>query len=851
MDTKSPNLSEDEGNGDDLDAELLKFGDTEEQMVSLRQFSHMYLVLYDYEEFKAKQSYLRLRYDSEPQVGRIVVITDENLKYAEGRCMLEGHQWRLKRIVDMLTGFIEGDLDLTGRHASRWDAYKLEVSEFVLDAQKAIPALQTEPVLMFDGASFVLAQPESGQRQSLDDFRRKWKVPGELVEDLTQWIASIAHTNASKGLPKIQELCFSDLPVELVDSVFRECSLKEARTLSITSSRFYRIGQGYTTKSRDMSLEIPFAIYRDPAYSADTEDGREKLFALIETLKSQFSEYGQLLLSRPDLSSATRSLKFHFSLPDNSYRKWPQDVDEYMRSALMPACGMFTRVLAKSSNLTNLSVSKYVFELPSLEAICNMPNLGAMLIQNCTIADDVVELLAGGFHHLPPSHVANITLRISQAPDLDDMDQPQVASSWYFLCLCPYLRTLSVNGNIGTFQSRDSLFLPARDVLLEQFGFIRSVERLVLTGMSMFGLLQFADFINDAVGRVPAPALGVRPSLKLSHLKISSYYPASRPVYNRVIENLGVAARRSLRVLVIQGLSKRAVRDVRFFEHIARHLPDLHGLTIELSVSIKKRNEGVRWPLPSSEYAPALAGFTSLKYFGWNWPAFKFDYSPCSLEDLERSSELEAEGFNISKLDCLDMTPSWIDHPRAQFDEETKTMYHKLKGRGVSLRLWTDFLGGELSRADRFFGFMNDGYTDVLPLVVHCPTLETVCMAPSSKCMVNDLYHILPIDYASLSDGDDENPECGHELLPTRHAPDCRNPSEDCFPNANFVKGALPRASYISRTGRFAIWSIWEVDQWCGEAWKSVYQQWNTQRPKSNWPDLPMLDGKANVLSGI
>ncbi|KAF9061552.1 hypothetical protein BDP27DRAFT_1452203 [Rhodocollybia butyracea] len=156
------------------------------------------------------------------------------------------------RFFSIIEGFLKGNLDLSGRHETRLNELKPLWKLFFDDVFRVKDTARISLVQEEDEDGFSQNQPfYKITEEEWKDFRFKWKIPRRLdfnhVVKQTERICQLCALHQDG--PKIQKLCLLDLPTEVLDLILSVASLENARLLSATSKRLYRLGRPYTFKA--------------------------------------------------------------------------------------------------------------------------------------------------------------------------------------------------------------------------------------------------------------------------------------------------------------------------------------------------------------------------------------------------------------------------------------------------------------------------------------------------------------------------------------------------------------------------------------------------------------------------
>ncbi|KAK7453964.1 hypothetical protein VKT23_011476 [Stygiomarasmius scandens] len=166
----------------------------------------------------------------------------------------------VSRFFHTLEGFYKGYLDLTGRHQERCIALLSRHSMFMKDMVR-VREIAREVRYEdedWDGTMKTFVTYEITDQGIWNNFRLKWKIPrsisfGWLEDSISQLYDTIRH---SGGQPKIQCLCLSKLPPEIIDYIFSFASLDDARLLAATSKQMKAIARPYVFHRRTLCFRL-------------------------------------------------------------------------------------------------------------------------------------------------------------------------------------------------------------------------------------------------------------------------------------------------------------------------------------------------------------------------------------------------------------------------------------------------------------------------------------------------------------------------------------------------------------------------------------------------------------------
>ncbi|KIK52432.1 hypothetical protein GYMLUDRAFT_251255 [Collybiopsis luxurians FD-317 M1] len=495
--------------------------------------------------------------------------------------------YQVDRFFATIKGFLEGDLDLTGRHQRRLDELMPLWTTFAEDFN-AIKRISTTSLVMTmdwirrthrETTVYTLSE------DAWSDFRNRWKIPWSIsFTSLVQQAEVLDLLSHSK--PKIQQLCLTDLPSEILDFIMSIASMDKARLLSATCKQLYQIGLPYLFGSRTLSLRYFDYTKLD---DADGEAWVKLKIKLALQTRQTFLDKVDFFLSRPDISRQTRQLFF-----GNEYRIGEEDdmngiID--LASFYAPVSRAVVKVLDAPVNPQILMISCHDLCSDFFIAVSHLSHLRRLSMINCRFS----EILTSSILTLPKCG----QIRILNISDFSiDFDERTENSTWTLLPLFPHIRVLNMMRPAGM---RNFILHPPP-----------SIQRLNLfLHLRYFALFQFYDLPNLStwirLNRLQGP-------LSLTHFKVLSRWGWPD---HEVIDLLEALRAAPLEALSIDGLQDGSLM---LIERVAEYFPNLRALSLVRRENDRQvKAESSMWPRASWEYAPLFARFNRLEHFLWNY----------------------------------------------------------------------------------------------------------------------------------------------------------------------------------------------------------------------------------------
>ncbi|KZV81004.1 hypothetical protein EXIGLDRAFT_780268 [Exidia glandulosa HHB12029] len=528
--------------------------------------------------------------------------------------------WRLTRIRRFFTeiqGFHRGDLDLSGRTQSRYDALLRRWESFSADMTSLLPHVGHRDVnrerWVREARKFmphVESVPYITNAQVWLDFRRKWKMPREVpdYEDLQGWYSRTLSVIKQHPTPKIQKLYLHDLPPEVVSAVFSHMIIEEARVLSATNRYLREVGLAHIFSSRRIVMRQPADWWKSVKDLEEQDDMTATVRTIMTQTRDESIKEARFLLSRPDICAKITSLVMGvvwvntFAPTRILGQSIPPPTDAAMFGPLFDVFAEFLH----SVTIEYLKLTQVVIDRRFATELLAQPKLSRLDIALCRTSEDFQEFILAAPEGFLQTNITYLSLTMTAGtlgdgdPDEED-DNPQ-ETAWGLVALCPQLRLL----HLYNIAPKNPVNMPSRDIWPSLLGPLGNVERLHLDGIE-WDLTDLCELLQQVVERGP---------LRLTHLKIHSAWsvPPAMIIQLFIILKAGNAP---LRVLSLDGLHPLPIT---IFRRLAHLFPDLEALSL-----VKRDNDRqndskpCRWDLPLYEYAVPLRGLAKLRYFGANF----------------------------------------------------------------------------------------------------------------------------------------------------------------------------------------------------------------------------------------
>ncbi|EFI28088.1 hypothetical protein CC1G_14115 [Coprinopsis cinerea okayama7 len=574
----------------------------------------------------------------------------------------------------------QGRLDLTGRHESRWNEYIPGFEAYIQDFDALAPFLYKEKKCspMWTGTFHTVTYRVKPEGE--DTYRQwlsRWKIEhdqGDLADIIARSLD--VHALWLKGSkPQFQSITLIDLPEDILEVVFSECSREELFIVSGTCTtlrwardhclkaceiRFTQF-MGSLCEKLDPESDLPRQIipYFIKAYGLCLDRiayyaARSKQCAIMEKLVINLcwtsgTHYG---------SPVYQALKGAY---------WERVVKS-LSKAIIPLIGS-----KGTPNLTQLSLTGVLLDGHELLAVCSLGKLRTLSLFECkvTAIDTLTKWLEGNTLSLS-SPVANLHIRFGPY-------RPGPPSSqWVVLRLLPNIRNLSLE----SIDYANGFVLPEDSEFYSQLRCLDSLERLAVTHIR-----------SESVGSLASWLLMRRPfhsdtiADKLTHFEIVNDVHIPLEGMQLLLRSL---RSNRLEVLTLYGIQRQFARPELIGE-IAQLCPNLLSLRLIAHGSLQaKYPKPIVWAAPSWSYAALFAGFNCLEHFKWNY-----------------------------LIPVEDPTPFPLVHFEMEAMEPVATAFPG--------ELWPS----EVDDSTLYFG---DNHLSAAPFVAHCPTLESFYLDNDSLC---------------------------------------------------------------------------------------------------------------------
>lgn len=519
-------------------------------------------------------------YSNSPEALRRAAYVDQGIPYI------------FIRFCETLKGFHKGYLDLTGRHPHRYHSIYKRWREFMSDFEafrRAIQPLDATDDVEHSTHVWVTVRPGDEprlftitDRTALSKLEKRWHLH---IVDLGPFIAlteDVLECMLKHLKPTFQLLRLVDLPMELLQEVARHVTSKDHRRLGSTCQLLRAICWPYMHEERRIGLRgvsssFPFYHMDDAKPSEEEQRNATRVKAIAQC--DNFFKDVDLICSRPDIAERIRRLTLSCWEWDDIRRVvLKNDLDSLVLNRMRD-------VTLRTTNLTVLNLYYISITQEFAEAIFALPHLSCLSLDCCKTE------LALQEPQTTPRQLEHLLVRYH--------DMLASNQYWSLLRYLPNVRCLQVYVNKRTNSIPPALFIGHTN----PFATLERLQVLPLNrNRDEDDFPRLLSLLRDA------------PTLHLTHVKLRIPVGISELETRVLVDALAPAP---LRVLVLEGLY---AAPPALFEHIAGALPALEGLTLLFHKSpLKQRLRQTRWPAAAWEYAAALAAFTRLEYFGWNF----------------------------------------------------------------------------------------------------------------------------------------------------------------------------------------------------------------------------------------
>ncbi|KZT30758.1 hypothetical protein NEOLEDRAFT_34055 [Neolentinus lepideus HHB14362 ss-1] len=542
--------------------------------------------------------------------------------------------WRALRFLNVIKGFHEGSLDLTGRHEwrylhylPRWKRYLADfnsVAKHTVEDKMKVPSNQKE---IHRNGNYVVTSP-----RSLEAFNAKWSplLPWGFIYPETMVLIHVTDTYPE---PKFQRLLLTHLPDEMLHRIFLFTSLSQALLLGMTCRLLRKISfeRIYQRFSFGFGMKVDGSLPRP-------EDGN--LDVVAQQDKVSFLRGMDSFMSRPHVAQKARYLRLDDvwqsqqsilrTLGDHSFftvsDAHAYGVDIYgvdIDSAFYePILTTMATVITATIGLRELDLFGILLSSAIVKAITCLPRLHTVTFRGCNFGPDLrlfpVQL---------PSSSSVLNLAIYPHDFLRDSSR-----YWSLLSICPRLRTVSASSPVGNRR----VGVPPTPELRRIYNPWRTVERFSAEDFDLAQIPDLCSWIEEA--KMSSP-------LRLTHFKLHTRWPMEKAQIFRLIRALEGAP---LKILV---LSYIRYAGLDLLDRIAEAFPDLVGLTLMHRRKYTRFHPTlVRfsvWPHASWEYADRLRRFKSLEHLGINF------YCPTITDHLDHGmiERMESGAIDDSEVE--------------------------------------------------------------------------------------------------------------------------------------------------------------------------------------------------------
>ncbi|KAH6910257.1 hypothetical protein BKA70DRAFT_1560871 [Coprinopsis sp. MPI-PUGE-AT-0042] len=490
--------------------------------------------------------------------------------------------WRHLRFLHTYKGFVEGNLDLTGRHAERWNEYLPEFEEYMEHFENLVPTIEiTHSVHKIMGYEFSEKSYELDDAERYVEWLDRWELDNSFSHSVIAGTFLCRELYKQKHPPKMQQLLLLGLPQELLEHIFDYCKQKDMASLSRTCSLLYH--SGYAHLLRD--LELGFDSYKYDLKAASKvpdgfdpegdEDSTPLILPILKNARDWLIQHAEKLLARQHQLEFVK--KAHFELN-------PRSVVPYW--ALQGLC--------ISNELEGDLVDPVKRSL--LKILPAFVNLQILELTNFELDQNAVR---------NPMHVEDPSSPIFVL----QIGEWIMQSLWHTLCFCPSVRNLTIHDSSSKDLQRPVTFPPA-EIWSKFKCSLRTIERVFIDGLGSRRQIEFFNWINTtrSTSNTSSP-------LALTHFK---WVPSAKWRDIDVLTVLQALRSPSLRVLSLEGLPFE-LGQKSTVSFIAQCFPNLEALTLAIRANRRQwMTKVVNWRGPVWSFARTLTGFSCLEHFEWN-----------------------------------------------------------------------------------------------------------------------------------------------------------------------------------------------------------------------------------------
>ncbi|KAK1231115.1 hypothetical protein PQX77_005777 [Marasmius sp. AFHP31] len=501
------------------------------------------------------------------------------------------------------------------------------------------------------------------------ECRMKWKLPRMasfrcLEEHITVTLSIKVRVEKAKkeasGSPKLQELCITDLPPEVLNNIFSLTNLRQARLLASTCMLMKEVGGPYLYHTRTVKLHFPH--YRQlREIFGEREIQQEGLHQIAKQESMKLIRLVGFLISRPDLTDAIQDLTISDS--------WSLEASvipvlrHFLHDATLygPINSSFNTLLATCQNLTSLRIHKCAITSAWLRTMSLLTTLRTVVLHLARIQDESVE--HDVLHDRIPSSSQVLNLRWMDSRYTEEQTLSREAEGqgvWFILLLFPNL--LTFNHELDD----EVACLPVHNVMQKGFHCFQGLRRL---NINVFR--EQVPMLIDCFMTIRVRTLN---PCTLTHLKLRTDFPIPQDQIYILLESISTAP---LEVLVLEGIEQGSLT---LIDRIAETFPDLIGLTlIRRENGRQRKTKLATWPHQSWEYAARFTGFRRLKYFGWNFYVSAYDCTPAVLPVHEAAV--------VSESDVAGLVYEHLRNGESDYFEDTSSLALPFAARCATLEI--------------------------------------------------------------------------------------------------------------------------------------------------------------------
>ncbi|KAG2015279.1 hypothetical protein CC2G_008565 [Coprinopsis cinerea AmutBmut pab1-1] len=572
----------------------------------------MCMLMYEAEELKDLESFIAATFYDKSTGEEKEANRQRELRWVKDRVVM----WRRARFLDIYKGFIEGNMDLTGRHEPRWNEYMQGFEVFIRDFERLAPYIK-EICVIGDSVYWryeVLPQI----REEYRDWRQRWEIGDKEEARIVGHSVKACKLWATNAAPKFQSLTLLDLPDEILELIFNGCKLRELLLLSRTCSGL-RWARDHCLKGCEIRFgepkEIDFRL--DPALEPIPQ-----ISPYLGKAYRRCRKHIEYYLAQPKQCRALKDLSVDFT-----WTSKPLWLDELRTMDTALDCMIFKDLFADLCNvltpngvpnLTTLRLTHVFLDADGIAAICSLECLKRLLCHDCSVqrSGDLQRWLEGD--HLPFLSQATLDL------DLKFGSRDASSSSqWDILCLFPHVQNLT----LGALDKHGEFDFPT--LLYPKFHCIKTLQRLSVYNIRASTLSTLGAWLMERLFLMPGQ------TDQLIHFKIANRIHIPQRHLYTLFHSLHS---NTLEALEIDGIEyQRALPGM--IRRIALVCPNLRALKLVVRANgLQKTAKPVIWPEPSWAYAPAFSWFKRLQHFIWNYRIALDDATPFPLERFEREA---------------------------------------------------------------------------------------------------------------------------------------------------------------------------------------------------------------------